>query len=332
MSILFVLAGHMLPLGLKPWQFNETVAAAGMALFFTLSGFLITTSLLRRPDVVPFLIKRVTRIVPLAWLYVAIFILAAGAAMPIVFANLFFYANSSQRFLAYGPHLWSLAVEMQFYAGVALLVFVTGRRGLFVLPVAAVAVTLSRAWTGLDFSIVTVLRIDEILAGACLALLFARLPPARKPGPNVTLPVCLGLAALLICTYQPLRQAVPAVSLARPYLAAFLVGMTLIGDGPLVGTLRCRPFRYIATISYALYVIHPTTMLGWLGSGGVLERYAKRMLSLALTFAGAHASTYYFERPITEWGHRMAKRFGTPRHTTPLEPSSSGAKRTQTKS
>ena len=48
LSILFVLAGHLLPLGPKSWQMNSSVAAAGMAVFFILSGFLITNILFRR--------------------------------------------------------------------------------------------------------------------------------------------------------------------------------------------------------------------------------------------------------------------------------------------
>lgn len=33
-SILLVLAGHLLPIGLPEWQMNASVAASGMAMFF----------------------------------------------------------------------------------------------------------------------------------------------------------------------------------------------------------------------------------------------------------------------------------------------------------
>ena len=42
LSILLVLAAHLLPLGPKSLGLNDAVAPMGMALFFTLSGFLIT--------------------------------------------------------------------------------------------------------------------------------------------------------------------------------------------------------------------------------------------------------------------------------------------------
>jgi peptidoglycan/LPS O-acetylase OafA/YrhL len=44
-SILLVLAAHMLPLGPKVLRLNETAGPMGMSLFFALSGFLITSGL-----------------------------------------------------------------------------------------------------------------------------------------------------------------------------------------------------------------------------------------------------------------------------------------------
>jgi len=69
-SILCVLAAHILPIGPKFMQLNSTFGPLGMALFFTLSGFLITNLLLRNPSVIDFLIRRFFRIIPLAWLYI----------------------------------------------------------------------------------------------------------------------------------------------------------------------------------------------------------------------------------------------------------------------
>src|ERR1700759_971314 len=71
LSITLVLCGHLLPLGPKSWRLNETFAPMGMALFFTLSGFLITRLLLST-DVRSFLIRRFFRIIPLAWLTILI--------------------------------------------------------------------------------------------------------------------------------------------------------------------------------------------------------------------------------------------------------------------
>jgi peptidoglycan/LPS O-acetylase OafA/YrhL len=73
--------------------------------------------------------------------------------------------------------------------------------------------------------------------------------------------------------------------------------------------LCIRPFRYVAEISYALYVIHPLTMYGWMGTGDFVVRYAKRAVSIALSVLLAHVSTFTFERRFTDWGRRLSKRF-----------------------
>ncbi len=69
-SILLVLAAHMLPLSPIVPDTNEMAGKWGMALFFCLSGYLITSMLYRKPDVFPFMIKRVLRIAPAMWLYI----------------------------------------------------------------------------------------------------------------------------------------------------------------------------------------------------------------------------------------------------------------------
>jgi len=61
---------------------------------------------------------------------------------------------------------------------------------------------------------------------------------------------------------------------------------------------------YLAKISYALYIIHHFTMFGWLSSGDVWTKYAKRPLAFAITFGLAHLSTFHFERRFIEWSHR----------------------------
>jgi hypothetical protein len=106
----------MLPLGPKVLQFNEMIATTGMSLFFILSGFLIVSMLVRDDNVVSFLIRRVFRIVPLAWGYLIIVLLFNDANWEAWKANLLFYANLPPYYLTYNNgHFWSLSVEMQFY-------------------------------------------------------------------------------------------------------------------------------------------------------------------------------------------------------------------------
>jgi peptidoglycan/LPS O-acetylase OafA/YrhL len=119
---------HLLRSGL--WQ----LAYFGVTVFFVISGFLITSLLVReytrssRIDLRHFYHRRAIRILPASLVYIGI-ILALGSATrsqsvyALTFTTSFFFAH------AYGPlqQLWSLSVEEQFYL-LWPLVFLLGER------------------------------------------------------------------------------------------------------------------------------------------------------------------------------------------------------------
>ena len=296
----------MLPLGPKVFQLNEAVATTGMSLFFILSGFLIVSMLLNNDNVASFLIRRVCRIVPLAWAFLIFVLLFNDANWSAWKANLFFYANLPPFYLDYtNGHFWSLCVEMQFYGAIAITVALAGRWGLVGVPCVCVAVTVARIAYGVHVSIVTWWRIDEILAGGCLALAFSsdRLRSAVSSLPAFT-PFLAG--PLLLASSHP---AFGALNYARPYFAALLIGTTILRPSDAFQRLLCgRMLGYLAEVSYALYVIHPLTYSGWLGDGNLIVRYTKRIGSFFLTFLFAHFSTRYYEKYWIEFGHRLATR------------------------
>jgi peptidoglycan/LPS O-acetylase OafA/YrhL len=117
-SILLVLAAHLLPLGPKRFQLNATAGVAGMAIFFTLSGFLITSFLMKSPTVANFISRRFFRIVPLALLYILVALVIAKAPMAAYVPHMLFYGNLPPfPLIDITAHLWSVCVEMQFYLG-----------------------------------------------------------------------------------------------------------------------------------------------------------------------------------------------------------------------
>ncbi len=306
-SILLVLAGHLLPIGPKLLQLNETAATMGMALFFILSGFLITRFLLNRPDIPDFLFRRFFRIVPLAWLAMIVVLVMTDAPSTFYLPHLFFYANLPPIQLTdVGSHLWSLCVEVQFYVAIAFLVGALGRRGLYVLPLVCAAVTLHRVMYGAHVDIVTWRRVDEILAGCLLAMAYAgrfgQRPLAMLSGLNA-----YALLALLAAASHPMSGP---LNYFRPYFAALLVGTTLVHVPDALGAvLRSRVLRYVATVSFALYVIHHVLIYTWLGSGDRVVKYLKRPLLFGVTFGLAHLSTFYFEQPWMALGKRLSARF-----------------------
>jgi peptidoglycan/LPS O-acetylase OafA/YrhL len=111
----------------------------------------------------------------------------------------------------------------------------------------------------------------------------------------------------------------------RPY-ATGLVLVTVICSAETFVTriLSSRPAKYVATISYALYIVHPATMYGWFNEGGVWERYLlKRPISFAITFLAAHLSTFYWEHYWTQAGKKWIAR-RRQQHATRLQEGQAG--------
>lgn len=305
LSILFVLAAHLLPLGPKSWQLNETAGPLGMCLFFTLSGFLITNFLLKKQNVLDFIIRRFFRIIPLVWLYIVIVLLLNRSNVNQYFPLLFFYANWPPMQLTIATsHLWSLCVEMQFYVAIAFLVLFFKKRGLLLLPLICLIVTLYRVHDQVYVAINTYYRVDEILAGGVLALFFN-----DKLGmyPKLFLG-SINQWILIIFLLISCHPASGFMNYFRPYLAAMLVGSTLFrySSNHISIILNSKVLFYLASISYALYIIHGGLRYTWLGEGEILEKYIKRPLLFIVLIFLSHLSTFYYEKKFISFGKSLS--------------------------
>lgn len=305
-SILLVLAAHLLPIGIPNWNLNEAVGAAGMAIFFTLSGFLITNLLIHDPNIFNFIIRRFLRIIPLAWLVLVITLFTFKADTHQWLSNMFFYANwPPMGLIPAASHFWSLCVEMQFYILIAFLVSAFDRHAFIALPILCIAVTTFRAICGVEMAINSYFRMDEILAGCILAMcyntnnasiksFFKRLDPA----------LLFGL--LLITSHQDFGP----ICYFRPYVAILVVGCTLFSDQGAwwERILKNRFLYFTASISYALYIVHVGLIETWLGQGNTLEKYMKRPLLIGVAFALAYISTNYYEKYWIDFSKRLTQR------------------------
>lgn len=307
-SILLVLASHLLPLN-ATWQgANSSVGILGMALFFVLSGFLIGGQMMRRVPALSFVVQRLARIVPLAWLCAVVVALSVPIDFGKLWPHLLFYANLPPQTLVHPlTHYWSLCVEIQFYAIAALLLCVRPAFTWVAIPALLLAVTAFRIWTGSTAGSVTWIRIDDILAGALLAMALNS-SAQQKARSLLSSPSLLWVSSALLCASCLLTSDENPFNYIRSYAAAIWVG-TLICQ-PEAATSRWlahRHWAYLAAVSYAVYVLHLPLTATWLGSGDLLEKYLKRPLLLAILFGLAHLSTFHFERHFTNWGRRFAK-------------------------
>lgn len=294
LSIILVLLGHLFPLGPKTWLMNGAIAASGMVIFFILSGFLITSILLQDQNIACFLTRRFMRIVPLAWLFMLISLILSAAPLNVFTPHFLFYANWPPMGLTQPTgHLWSLCLEMQFYVLVALLVLIFKKYAFKLLPIICIAVTAYRYVNDVPMAINTYYRLDEILAGCILALINHHRQSAIRQFLGKLDPIYL--LPILVVSAHPDGGI---LNYFRPYIALLLIGSTLFTTKTTwySNWLNGRILFYIASISYALYVIHGGLVETWLGQGEKLEKYLKRPLLLAATFTLAHISTFYFEK------------------------------------
>ena len=306
-SILFVLSAHLLPLGPSSWMLNSASGRMGMALFFTLSGFLITHFLYNGMPIKTFLIRRVFRILPLVWLYILIVYSIGDIKTEYLISHLLFYANWPPMTLGgVTSHLWSLCVEMQFYLLIALICLAFKRKYLwFFIPILCLSITFNRFIHDVYAAVNTYYRADEILSGAILALIFNSNIDSIKTILRKTPPL-IPLLLLALASHPDTE----ALNYFRPYLAAYLVGATIYNHESLISKwLDNKVLVYIAFISYALYVIHPLLAHAtWLGDGESVEKYLKRPLLFLVLFLCAHVSTFYYEQKWTRLARNLTRK------------------------
>ena len=123
-SIVLVLLGHLYGTAHYPRNaFTHYIghfAHLGVQIFFVISGFLITTLLLKEKtqtgsiDLVQFFFRRSFRIFPAAFFYVTVVaVIARPGYLAYAYTYTMCYASQARPWLL--GHLWSLSVEEQFY-------------------------------------------------------------------------------------------------------------------------------------------------------------------------------------------------------------------------
>ena len=224
-----------------------------------------------------------------------------------------------QLFAAPSPleHTWSLSIEEQFYVLWPLLVTLILRRyssrALLLVSVVLSAVSMcamlllfkpentTRAYLGTDT------RMAGILAGAALATLVS---PGRAFGRRAT----RYLDGLGACALLGLGVAWCKLSGENPFLyrggfwltelgALALIVCGVAGEPSLVArALAFRPFRWLGTISYGVYLWHWPVNVFLTPERAHLHGVLLQAARFTLTFAIAIASYHFLERPIRRHG------------------------------
>lgn len=289
-AITMVLFFHACALsGLAGWVRGGFI---GVSLFFTLSGFLITSLLLRDLEVTGrvslrrFWTRRARRLIPASLTVVAAVValsqlrgsglqslrLADGAAAVWSFTNWHVILSGQQQLIhtivgPLGPY-WSLAVEEQFYVVLALTFLAVQRLRR---PVPTLALLLIVCWAGstlisaatrgpqyrLEFGTDT--RAAELAAGGLLALALHHWPALISANKR-RLDVLGGVALVVVVGLCLTVDYRPPWLLRGGYSAVSLLSVLVVAGiltrQRLERALSALPLVLLGRVSYSLYLVH----------------------------------------------------------------------------
>jgi peptidoglycan/LPS O-acetylase OafA/YrhL len=305
------------------------LGAAGVTIFFVLSGFLITGVLLKEHadrqaiSVRRFYTRRALRLFPALLVMVALTtslswpsdsqaLLHAGRTLSYVGDWWLVFSDGLGQPLG---HTWSLAVEEQFYllwpAVLIGLLAMRGRKalaGAVTLLAATVALNGLYPWTrdaGLLFGHFAPFQAGSILVGVIMALL--PLPRVRFGAPLIILAVLI----VIIVSAQ-----FPDETWHRWADFAFAgAGALLIIAGLSRGPLSIQPLPYIGRISYSWYLWHAPVLHLAVWSGPQCPMW----IGIAVSIGAAMASHHLVELPILRRrDRRQTDAFNHPEASPPV--------------
>jgi peptidoglycan/LPS O-acetylase OafA/YrhL len=335
--------------------FHEGLRAApagflGVDVFFVLSGYLITDLLvsrrdrLGRLDLRDFWARRARRLLPaLAVLLVIVTAAVAviepgqlGGLRPALAAAVTYSSNWYQAlhhqsyFAAFGPpaplqHLWSLAIEEQFYLVwplVLLAILRIGdrrvRAGAAWLGAAASAAAMALVYVpGSDPSLVyygTGTHATALLTGAAIALTWPLREIATSPAGRTRRLDMLGVAGFAVLAwaighFSGTDRVVYPIGLTIAALAAAGLVAASAAPGVVGGALSWAPLRWLGVRSYGIYLWHwPVIALAAVIAGPRASSPWLWAFEAAAAVGLAAASWRWVESPILRDGFRATIR------------------------
>lgn len=328
------------------WYLLSQVSWVAVPIFFVLSGYLITGVLLdtkgRGGFFRIFYARRALRVLPLYYLVLALagaFALASGVRLCtpqlLFLVYLHNFVGDWIRMYILGKyvalaHLWSLALEEQFYLIWPVVVFlIRSRKHLLGFCYAlVVVVSLLRvvwpwahlsAWFGYESSLT---RCDGLVLGAILAL-HARGPMQglkQLVGPAKV--VAVSGAGLMLLRAIWVGQALPfdefGLVVLMPVVNLIAVAVVVLAIEPttMVSRLCCKGWAVrLGSMSYSLYVLHhPFLPWFWRVLQPQLEKHLHHrgpalLVTMAIAFGVTYAAALLTYRLVEAPALRMKNRF-----------------------
>lgn len=331
LAILLVLVAHVFGL--------NGAGLVGVLLFFVLSGYLITSILLKEiaaqgaVNLRAFYVRRALRLLPALVLLLSFLILLTvigatpipttsvllGATQALFYVTDFVLGFTSEATPGLA-HLWTLAVEEQFYSlwPIAVLLFLRGFRsrrlralgwmiGVSVLlRLLTVLVGMRQGWF---FYALPTLWFECLLGGALLAVGGFEVGQCRPSGAmlrRAMMALCWGIMFLAAVHPGTFLSPITYV-LGIPVLTASSMGLltcaSATGGGVTTRVLGAHALRWLGEHSYGLYLFNSTAILvtsHWLGHG-----LASRALGAGAAVGLAVLSRRFVEVPALKLKSRL---------------------------
>jgi len=309
----------------------------GVDIFFVLSGFLITSILLREQSTTgrvrfgEFYRRRALRLLPALFAFLAVHVIYASiihvqAAIErsSIIAAAFYYYNWKlvSSFPVVRPeltHLWSLSIEEQFYfVWPAILIFLLGVRrrlstvviamGASILAIAVWRMILARHVSPGLVYFRTDAQADALLVGALTAHLWMR---GKVPWKRFLAPAAwVALAFMTVCIFR-LESDSQFLYNGGFTLIAIAVAVMLLATLETswlpVRALMTRPLRAVGRVSYGLYLWHVLVFSIVVDHTRTAPVAVRIVLAFAITAVVTAASWYLIERPFLRLKDRPRK-------------------------
>jgi len=318
-SILLVVLHHSAPFPEGPIRTVQENGSFGVPFFFTISGFLIISLMLReesafgRVSLRKFYGRRSIRLLPLYYVVFAaycVLILGLGTSSAedtaVFKARLLpyfaYYSNVVQPIFGPFSHAWSLAFEEQFYLLFGFLMRFLPRRILVVAVAVAAMVYLALALPLGDGAITLIKRLlffpPALFQGVVLAFALASTTGFRRLHPRLAprwvAPVFFA-ACMSILFFNGLANDDRMRTLLSLVITITIGSAVLNETIPILGG---RLLSYVGRVSYGMYLQHVLCKQLLMRATGLGDPVLVFLGSSALSFAVAHFSYQYFELPL----------------------------------
>jgi peptidoglycan/LPS O-acetylase OafA/YrhL len=263
LSISVVVLSHLAKSGHAPRVFWSYFGATGVSIFFVISGYLITTLLMKekeRTDEIKlrrFYVRRALRIFPAAMLFLLIISITYRHELTwyhMLMALLYLANYDATRPWILG-HLWSLSIEEQFYLLWPGILKTCYRWRLATL---AAVMALAPLWQVMSYALKWRLGLgafpasaDNLAIGCLLAMLGHKLPAVGK---WMALLMLAGVVAIPFFPANTESRTVFMLFVLRPLFYTSIAGLVLHVVRRPYWLLNWSPVVWLGRISYSLYL------------------------------------------------------------------------------